>query len=427
MSPPVISAENLGKRYSIGAGREKGTGRYRRLSEELVEFAKTPFQRFLASMRGTDRNVELVQQTDAAEFWALRNVSFDVKEGEVLGVIGRNGAGKSTLLKILSRITEPTEGVVTLRGRVASLLEVGTGFHPELTGRENIYLNGAILGMSRNEIRAKFDEIVEFAEVEPFIDTAIKRYSSGMQLRLAFAVAAHLEPEILAVDEVLAVGDLAFQRKSFRRMSEISSCGRTVIVVSHNLALIESLCERVIVLDHGRVQLEAETKAAITMYTAGSVQARADVDCSTLARGGDGRAKVSRVVLNDGRPSTIHSGEDLRIRLFIESNAVILRSLQVAVAIYNSHQVAALITHSTDEQLLIDVSGTACIEVVMRELPLAAGEYSIHVGLGHSANALQYDHIVDVTGFTVDAPAMMSHHASGLVRIRCDWRELPLD
>jgi hypothetical protein len=163
------------------------------------------------------------------------------------------------------------------------------------------------------------------------------------------------------------------------------------------------------------------------MYTAGSVQARADVDCSTLARGGDGRAKVSRVVLNDGRPSTIHSGEDLRIRLFIESNAVILRSLQVAVAIYNSHQVAALITHSTDEQLLIDVSGTACIEVVMRELPLAAGEYSIHVGLGHSANALQYDHIVDVTGFTVDAPAMMSHHASGLVRIRCDWRELPLD
>ena len=198
------------------------------------------------------RGRQVVLGDQVEEFWALKDVSFEVKRGEVLGIIGRNGAGKSTLLKILSRITEPTEGRVTLRGRVASLLEVGTGFHPELTGRENIYLNGAILGMTRAEIRRKFDEIVAFAEVEKFLDTPVKRYSSGMYVRLAFAVAAHLEPEILVVDEVLAVGDAEFQKKCLGKMNSVATVeGRTVLFVSHNMAVVQHLCERVILLKNG--------------------------------------------------------------------------------------------------------------------------------------------------------------------------------
>jgi len=201
------------------------------------------------------------------EFWALKDVSFEVKRGEVLGVIGRNGAGKSTLLKILSRITEPTRGRVTLRGRVASLLEVGTGFHPELTGRENIFLNGAILGMTRAEIKQKFDEIVAFAEVEKFLDTPVKHYSSGMYVRLAFAVAAHLEPEVLIVDEVLAVGDAEFQRKCLGKMEEVSRRGgRTVLFVSHNMGVVTSLCPRVIWLDHGSAERDGSARAVIDDY-----------------------------------------------------------------------------------------------------------------------------------------------------------------
>ncbi|MGZ4777958.1 MAG: ABC transporter ATP-binding protein, partial [Thermoanaerobaculia bacterium] len=213
MSFPIISVENLGKRYTILHQTSRGAGSYRRLSEELVDAAKAPFRSLAERMRGKGAVSPAGDSRSIEDFWALRNVSFDVKEGEVLGIIGRNGAGKSTLLKILSRITEPSEGRVTIRGRVASLLEVGTGFHQELTGRENIYLNGAILGMSRAEISRKFDQIVAFAEIEKFLDTPVKRYSSGMYVRLAFAVAAHLEPEILVVDEVLSVGDAEFQKK----------------------------------------------------------------------------------------------------------------------------------------------------------------------------------------------------------------------
>jgi lipopolysaccharide transport system ATP-binding protein len=211
-------------------------------------------------------NSYLLSTPDKEEFWALKDVSFEVKRGEVVGIIGRNGAGKSTLLKILSRITEPSEGRVTLRGRVASLLEVGTGFHPELTGRENIFLNGAILGMSKAEIRKKFDEIVAFAEVERFLDTPVKRYSSGMYVRLAFAVAAHLEPEILVVDEVLAVGDAEFQKKCLGKMKDVATGGRTVLFVSHNMGAVASLCEKVIYLKNGKVSSLGKTPEQIYIY-----------------------------------------------------------------------------------------------------------------------------------------------------------------
>jgi len=243
-----IRVENLGKRYKIG--------------ENLIEY-----QTIRDSIAGIFKpNNDNHTGQDAKSIWALKNVSFDVNQGEVLGIIGKNGAGKSTLLKILSRVTEPTEGVVEVNGRVGSLLEVGTGFHPELTGRENIYLNGAILGMKRYEINRKFDEIVEFSEVADFIDTPVKRYSSGMYLRLAFAVAAHLEPEILVVDEVLAVGDAEFQRKCIGKMSDVSKEGRTVLFVSHNMSAILRLTDESLVIDHGKLIKRAKSSEAVDFY-----------------------------------------------------------------------------------------------------------------------------------------------------------------
>lgn len=253
MSDAIITVENLGKRYQLG---QRSNARYTALRDVLTEKAQGLFRRGQNGKRDKIDN----------EIWALREVSFEVKRGEVIGIIGRNGAGKSTLLKILSRITEPTTGRVRLRGRVASLLEVGTGFHPELTGRENIYLNGAILGMTRAEIRRKFEEIVSFAEIEKFLDTPVKRYSSGMYVRLAFAVAAHLEPEILVVDEVLAVGDAEFQKKCLGKMSEVAQSGRTVLFVSHSMAAINRLCSRSVWLDQGRIAADGATQEITTKY-----------------------------------------------------------------------------------------------------------------------------------------------------------------
>jgi lipopolysaccharide transport system ATP-binding protein len=260
MTDSVIAVEHLSKRYVIDHQRNRGDG----LSHAIERAVRSPF-RWLRNLKSRGWSQE--------EFWALRDLSLDIHRGEVVGIIGRNGAGKSTLLKILSRITEPTEGRVRIRGRVASLLEVGTGFHPELTGRENVFLNGAILGMSRAEIHRKFDEIAAFAEVERFLDTPVKRYSSGMQVRLAFAVAAHLDPEILIVDEVLAVGDLAFQRKCLGRMRDVSSKeGRTVLFVSHNSGALSNLCTRGIVLEAGTLLADTDIHGAIALYLKSSSQ-----------------------------------------------------------------------------------------------------------------------------------------------------------
>jgi len=253
MARPIIEAKGLSKSYQLGE-----TLRHDTLRDAVSQGFSSLFG------KGT-RSVEARPKPDG-DFWALKDVSFDVQQGEVIGVIGRNGAGKSTLLKILSRITDPTRGEVRLRGRVASLLEVGTGFHPELTGRENIFLNGAILGMRKTEIRKKFDDIVAFAEIEKFLDTPVKRYSSGMYVRLAFAVAAHLEPEILIVDEVLAVGDMAFQKKCLGKMDDVSRSGRTIIFVSHNMAALQGLCDRAILLNSGRVVADGATDEVVSMY-----------------------------------------------------------------------------------------------------------------------------------------------------------------
>ncbi|MAT42535.1 MAG: ABC transporter ATP-binding protein [Anaerolineaceae bacterium] len=248
MTDTVIHVKNLSKRYLIGASQD----RQDTLRDVLVQAVKTPFQK--------------KKQNDNRVLWALRDISFDVERGSVIGIVGRNGAGKSTLLKVLSRVTDPTSGFGEIRGRVGSLLEVGTGFHPELTGRENIFLNGAILGMKRAEIATKFDEIVEFSEVSKFIDTPVKRYSSGMYLRLAFAVAAHLEPEILVVDEVLAVGDAEFQRKCLGKMSDVADQGRTVLFVSHNMSAILRLTQETLVLEKGKVVKRAPTAEAVDYY-----------------------------------------------------------------------------------------------------------------------------------------------------------------
>jgi lipopolysaccharide transport system ATP-binding protein len=266
MSNSAISAKGVSKRYQIGAMRDRAAS----LPEAIAGAAKSLFRSHSKP------------SSDASEFWALRDISFDVEPGEVIGLVGRNGAGKSTLLKVLSRITEPTQGEIWLRGRVASLLEVGTGFHPELTGRENVFLNGAVLGMRRAEIARKFDEIVEFSGVARFVDTPVKRYSSGMYLRLAFAVAAHLEPEVLLVDEVLAVGDVGFQKKCLGKMQEVAGDGRTVFFVSHNMAAVKTLCSRCLMLENGSIKADGPPTEVVDTYLQEASSTRA-VSSSKLA------------------------------------------------------------------------------------------------------------------------------------------------
>jgi lipopolysaccharide transport system ATP-binding protein len=297
MSASAISIENLSKRYILGRRRSKDDGLRHRMEDAM----RAP----LAWLRSGRQRRKLASE----EYWALKDVSFEVKQGEVLGIVGRNGAGKSTLLKILSRITEPTSGRISIDGRVASLLEVGTGFHPELTGRENIFLNGAILGMSRVEIRRKFDEIVAFSEVEQFLDTPVKRYSSGMYVRLAFAVAAHLEPEILIVDEVLAVGDAQFQKKCIGKMGEISEKdGRTVLFVSHNMAAISNICTAGILLDHGERIFSGSAEQTVEAYLSSGAAASGErkwrVDDSPCTS----RVRIRSVrVVGDGETRSIVS------------------------------------------------------------------------------------------------------------------------
>jgi lipopolysaccharide transport system ATP-binding protein len=308
MSDIAIRVENLSKLYRIGAVQNG----YKTLRDSLADAFSSPFRRLSSVVRGHSAVIS------SDTLWALKEVCFEIKRGEVVGIIGRNGAGKSTLLKILSRITEPTEGYVDVYGRVGSLLEVGTGFHPELTGRENIYLNGAILGMKRTEIERKFDEIVAFAEVARFIDTPLKHYSSGMYLRLAFAVAAHLEPEILIVDEVLAVGDSRFQKKCINKMQDVGQQGRTVLFVSHNMPAITRLCQRAILLDQGQLLRDGPSSEVVSSYLSnglGTTAAREWSDPKTAPGGEIARLRAVRVRTEDGE---IAAAVDIRRPVGIE-------------------------------------------------------------------------------------------------------------
>jgi lipopolysaccharide transport system ATP-binding protein len=287
----AIQVRDLSKEYVIG-GRDRAATTFR---EALAGAFASPFKRVLRRGRAAPEE----------RFWALRQLTFDVAPGEIVGIVGSNGAGKSTLLKILSRITEPTNGSAELRGRVASLLEVGTGFHPELTGRENVFLNGAILGMSRREIQRKFDDIVAFAEVEQFLDTPVKHYSSGMYVRLAFAVAAHLEPEILLVDEVLAVGDVRFQRKCVEKIGDVARLGRTILFVSHNLVAIQQVCQRGLLLDAGRISVDGPINQVIERYLRSSVEEVRDSADKPIADAAAARFRRWRI--RNGEPDALHS------------------------------------------------------------------------------------------------------------------------
>lgn len=371
----AIRAEKLSKRYRIG-----GLYSYDTLRDVLSDSARSIGRRLVGSPKGATSEAS---RADAKPYiWALKDISFTVEQGEVLGIIGHNGAGKTTLLKILSRVTDPTEGWAEIHGRIGSLLEVGTGFHQELTGRENVYLSGAILGMKRAEIDRKFDEIVAFAEFEKFIDTPVKRYSSGMQVRLGFAVAAHLETELLLVDEVLAVGDTAFQKKSLAKMRQITREGRTILVVSHNMALIQGICSRAVQLSRGHIASQGDPQYVIDQYlksTSGQLPAN-----GVLASSRDGRVSLQSVDLIDDQRhvlDTVVSGQSFAIRATYASRDL-SGDVTIDIAIDDNvgRRVGILSNLLTGETLRLSPPRTDLLCHVP-QLPLAPGEYRFGVRL----------------------------------------------
>ncbi|MHB1035976.1 MAG: ABC transporter ATP-binding protein [Pirellulales bacterium] len=374
--PPVIRIENLAKHYRITHGIPRG--HYRTFRDTLTDLAAAPLRRLRGQSNG---RVE--------EFWALKDVNLQVQQGEVVGIIGRNGAGKSTLLKILSRITAPTTGRVELHGRVGSLLEVGTGFHPELTGRENIYLNGSILGMHRREIQRKFDEIVDFSGVERFLDTPVKRYSSGMYVRLAFAVAAHLEPEILFVDEVLAVGDMAFQKKCLGKMQDISAGGRTILFVSHNMAAVESLCSRAAMVDGGRIVLIGECADVTQEYC----RRMRDASNNGTKRFGDcyGSGIIRNVsILDDSGKSTdaVPLGGRLHILVRLQASQPI-ESPTIGVGIDDTHGKRHLTVHTPLQGATVTHISKECdVHCIICPMPLVPGDYLLKIAISQSGNQI---------------------------------------
>ncbi|PZR72025.1 MAG: hypothetical protein DLM73_14435 [Chthoniobacterales bacterium] len=373
MSEAIITVEGLGKKYRLGAGRSNE--RYTALRDVVADKAKSLFRR--NGKPTSDLRPLTSARATQEDFWALKDVSFEVKLGEVLGIIGRNGAGKSTLLKILSRITEPTEGRIKIKGRVASLLEVGTGFHPELTGRENIYLNGAILGMSRAEIKAKFDEIVAFAEVEKFLDTPVKRYSSGMYVRLAFAVAAHLEPEILVVDEVLSVGDAEFQKKCLGKMSEVSKEGRTVLFVSHNMPVIETLCSRAILLERGILQDGGDASEIVEKYLTRTIK----MSQERLTHGMSKNIRSVIVINREGTETNQFAvGEDIIFDLELFSDGIIEHPrLSIGIHTPNGERLATIHT-DIQQNSRWGFGGSRRVRAVCRNNFLVPARYRIDIG-----------------------------------------------
>ena len=418
MSEYAIRVEGLGKQYRIGGDTQQ---RYRTLRDSISDAVKWPAR----LLRG-----ELNQR--AEKIWALKDVSFDLKEGQVLGVIGRNGAGKSTLLKILSRVTEPTAGFAEVRGRVGSLLEVGTGFHPELSGRENIFLNGAVLGMRRAEIEDKFDEIVDFAGVAKFMDTPVKRYSSGMYLRLAFSVAAHLEPEILVVDEVLAVGDAEFQRKCLGKMSDVAQAGRTVLFVSHNMSAILRLTERAIVLDKGQVVHDADTREAVDYYMASgfSQSGERTWDADEVP---ESAAPFRPIALRVRDPrgkvaDTVQSREPLDVEIEYQLDADV-QGLRVGVYLLTIRGEVVFTSFDTDESAQFEKFGTRAAGRYLSRTQIPAnllneGQYVLGINAS-SYRVKRYFQDERALAFNVDAmgaPGMQwPEPRQGPIRPQLDW------
>ena len=378
MSDIAISVENLSKRYLIGHQFSTG-GRYKYTA--LRDVLGREVHNFVRKARDFVRGSQVVQGDEIEEFLALKDVSFEVKQGEVLGIIGRNGAGKSTLLKVLSRITEPTEGRVRLRGRVSSLLEVGTGFHPELTGRENVFLNGAILGMTQREIRKKFDEIVAFAEVEKFLDTPVKHYSSGMYVRLAFAVAAHLEPEILIVDEVLAVGDTEFQKKCLGKMNEVSkSQGRTVLFVSHGMDAILKLCTQGLLFEGGRIRTRGDIKAVVQNYVSRQLPSPRVVDLSGRPKNPHltERVRLTKVALSAAEDSwLLPFRKHISIDLSMDA-APTVSEVELIVGLYSARGYEVATWSSATDNVEMPVHpGSNTFRIRFGQLRLLPGRYFI--------------------------------------------------
>ena len=411
----AIRVRGLGKKYTLGGPQEQ----YHTFRDAIVNSVKAPFKRFHPT-------------PPSEEFWALKDVSFDVEQGEVVGIIGRNGAGKSTLLKILSRITTPTEGTVELHGRVGSLLEVGTGFHPEMTGRENIFLNGSILGMRKVEIEQKFDEIVKFAEIDKFIDTPVKRYSSGMYVRLAFAVAAHLEPEILVVDEVLAVGDTQFQKKCLGKMGEVAKKGRTVLFVSHNMGAIGELCSRGIVVSSGIKIFDGETKIAIESYL-NEVKERKD-KLSSISSNKNKPLQILDVILtnNAGEATEIFDISDsISIKINYQVNTPI-NGANIALLL-SRNGVELLCSFDTDSLSKNLEKRPEGIHTIIANIPkrlLKAGFYSVSVGTGQISSGTAFEDHRDITSFEIlelseDTSAKgYSLRRNGLIIGPIEWEEI---
>jgi lipopolysaccharide transport system ATP-binding protein len=426
MSQKIVTVEDIGKVYRIGA-------RYLRadtLGEVVVKALRAPF--------GKVKELQGISPNAGTAFWALKNVSFDIEQGEVLGIVGRNGAGKSTLLKILSKITTPTEGRAVIKGRISSLLEVGTGFHQDLTGRENIYLNGAILGMARKEINRKFDEIVDFAEIGKFLDTPVKRYSSGMYVRLAFAVAAHLEPEILIVDEVLAVGDIQFQKKCLGKMENVSKTGRTILFVSHNMGAIRHLCTKGVWLKDGRCMLVGKAAEVVDAYMSdcsGNGNTGGIKDRKRLHVGLPDAMRITNVEIENPRLVARNEGATLD-ELLIRIDYELLSEVKYFTAewwIRDSYGVTLAYSNATHtaNTVFYTENGERQGRVVCRipQFPLTVGEYVIDVGLG-IPGIRHFDLLQDVCrlNITMSDPAGTGYTFKKEVApffINCSWEKNP--
>ena len=421
MSDVVIKVENLSKQYRLGS---VGTGS---LAHDLnrgwhrIRGKEDPYLKI-----GEENDRTLKGRSEYV--WALNDINFEVKQGEVLGIIGRNGAGKSTLLKILSRTTTPSKGTVKIKGRVASLLEVGTGFHPELSGRENIFLNGAILGMTKQEIKRKFDEIVDFAGVERYIDTPVKRYSSGMYVRLAFGVAAHLEPEILIVDEVLAVGDAEFQKKALGKMKDVSTKeGRTVLFVSHNMAAIQNLCDRGMLLHAGMVSFTGTANAAVEKYLSAQ-KTSSDINTTDAVRSGNGLVKVIKIELTDSSDNVIdqvYSGQDFKIKLYYKTEKTTALNLIPSISITDKLGSPVSLHHSRLNGLVFkNIKSSGIFTLNIKNLPLVPALYNISYTL--LSDGIFLDGIADVIALQVidgnfygSGEVPPSSHATCL--LNADW------